>query len=146
MKRPLCCLCLAYVVSVLIYLLFFKPSFSVNVEEGQWKTYYGMVYDKELSEDRTILYLKHVQNLQASKSQEENYDILCYYESGQEIPPIGSYVIVSGKIAFFKESRNPGEFNQRKYYEIENIAFALENATLLQCGESYDYYREGLFL
>ncbi len=145
MKRPLCCLCLAYVVSVLIYLLFFKPSFAVNVEEGQWKTYYGMVYDKELLADRTILYLKHVQNLQASKSQEENYDILCYYESAQVIPPIGSYVIVSGKITFFKESRNPGEFNQRKYYEIENIAFALENATLLQCGESYDYYREGLF-
>lgn len=146
MKRPLCYLCLAYVVSVLIYLMFFHSSFEIPSKEGEWGNFYGMVYNKEVTSERTVLYLKHVQNLQAANSKEEKYHIICYCDAKQKIPEIGRYITVTGSVKYFKEARNPGEFDQKNYYEVQKVAFSLEKTTILQYGRSYNHYREYLFL
>lgn len=146
LKRPLCYLCMAYVVSVLFFLLFLKPSFDVNVKEGQWENICGVVYEKEVTSDSTILYLKNVQILQQSNSQKEKYHILCYCDTTEQIPKIGTSVLVNGKVKFLKESRNPGEFDAKDYYAMENVAFCLEQTAIIHCGETYNEYKEGLFL
>lgn len=146
LKRPLCYLCMAYVVSVLFFLLFLRPSFDVKVKEGQWENIFGVVYEKEVTSDSIILYLKNVQILQQSNSQKEKYHILCYCDATEKIPQIGTGIVVKGRVRLLKEARNPGEFDAKDYYEMENVAFCLEQTAIIQYGETYDYYKESLFL
>lgn len=168
MRRPLCLICVAFVVSVFISLQMNPLSESINVEDGSRVIYAGEVYHKEYRYHSLILYLRNVNQVSstnipisdnkindvatsedlignaATEKGSQDMRILCYVEEGRE-PRLGSYVLVSGDVACFSQSRNPGGFDQEMYYRIQNIGFAMKKVEILAESNTYSRYREGLY-
>lgn len=184
MRRPLCLICVAFVVSVFISLQMNPLSESIDVEDGSRVIYTGEVYHKEYRYHSLILYLRNVNQVSSTKipisdnkindattsevlvgnaaikaTPEESVrsventvtekglqdmGILCYVEEGRE-PRLGSYVLVSGNAACFSQSRNPGGFDQKLYYRIQNIGFAMKKTVIIKESSTYSKYYEGLY-
>ena len=94
MRRPLCCICVAFVATVFLYLsLNPLPQAEYQWEDGSRVTLLGEVYQKEYKEEQLILYLKHI------KLQNEPQNLgkaICYikdFDAMQE-PKMGSTVVV----------------------------------------------------
>ena len=153
MRRPLCLICVAFVVSVFISLKVTQLSeIPCLAEEGSCVTYIGEVYHKEYRYDNLVLYLRNVNQVDSTNipivlstdEKEQNMGILCYVKDAEE-PKLGSYVCVSGECCYFSKPRNPGGFDQEMYYRIQNIGFSIRNTTILKESESYSKYCEGLY-
>lgn len=153
MRRPLCLVCLAFVVSVFISLHMIPLPESTELEEGSQVIYTGEVYHKEYRYNKLLLYLRNVNqvsstkiptNVSIKKASQQNMGILCYVKEGEE-PKYGSYVLISGEATCFNKQRNPGGFDQEMYYRIQNIDFAMKNAEILAESNSYSRYHEGLY-
>lgn len=158
MRRPLCLICVAFVVSVFISLQMNPLSESIDVEDDSRVIYTGEVYHKEYRYHSLILYLRNVNqvsstnipigdnkiNAAAAKKGLQDMGILCYVEEGRE-PRLGSYVLVSGNVACFNQSRNPGGFDQEMYYRIQNIGFAMKKTEILKESSTCSKYYEGLY-
>ncbi len=193
MRRPLCLVCVAFVVSVFISLQMNPLSESMKVEDGSRVIYTGEVYHKEYRYQSLLLYLRNVNQVSSTKISisdfaidnaveeeclagnsksktvlagsargetaskenvkvknmvtENSYQemgILCYVEEGKE-PRLGSYVLVSGNVTCFSQSRNPGGFDQEMYYRIQNIGFSMKKVEILAESKAYSQYREGLY-
>lgn len=76
--------------------------------------------------------------------------VICYMEAeteteAEQLPKIGSYVRIEGKLRSFAQAGNPGEFDQCRYYQILNIQARLQNAGILEESVSYDKFRERLW-
>ncbi len=153
MRRPLCLMCVAFVVSVFISLKVTPLSEIFRlVEEDSCVTYVGEVYHKEYRYNNLVLYLRNVNQVDSTnipivlstEEKERNMGILCYVKEGEE-PKLGSYVCVSGECCYFSKPRNPGGFDQEMYYRIQNIGFSMKNTRILAESESYSKYYEGLY-
>ena len=144
MRRPLCLICVAFVVSVFISLKVTQLSeIPCLAEEGSCVTYIGEVYHKEYRYDNLVLYLRNVNQVDSTNipivlstdEKEQNMGILCYVKDAEE-PKLGSYVCVSGECCYFSKPRNPGGFDQEMYYRIQNIGFSIRNTTNLKESEN----------
>lgn len=153
MRRPLCLICVAFVVSVFISLQMIPLPETSYEEEGSRVIYSGEVYHKEYRYDNLLLYLRNVNSVDSTKiptnfsikeKSEQNMGILCYVKEGEE-PRLGSYVLVSGEAYPFSKPRNPGGFDQEMYYRIQNIGFSMKNVQILAESSSYSRYYEGLY-
>lgn len=155
MRRPLCLVCMAFVVSVFISLqITMLPEFSCVEEEGSHVIYSGEVYHKEYRYDCLLLYLRNVNQVDSTESlpnllkndinKEKNMGILCYLSKGEE-PKLGSIVLVSGEGYSFQKPRNPGGFDSEGYYRIQKIGFGMRNTRILAESQSYSKYHEGLY-
>lgn len=160
MKRPLCCVCLAFVAAVFVYLLAgLLPSESVRETEGSQLTLMGELYNKEYKNDSLVLYLRHIKKINHninnnSKPKEAiEYDrdisVMCYMDSTgllyENEPRLGAWVAVEGEVSLFREARNPGEFDAALYYQTLGIYLRLFEAKVITQGTSYSVYREGLY-
>lgn len=160
MKRPLCCVCLAFVAAVFVYLLAgLLPSESVGETEGSQLTLMGELYNKEYKNDSLVLYLRHIKkinhNINNNSKQKEaiEYDrdisVMCYMDSTgllhENEPRLGVWVAVEGEVSLFREARNPGEFDAALYYQTLGIYLRLFEAKVIAQGTSYSVYREGLY-
>lgn len=74
MRRPLCLVCVAFVVAVYISLQIVPLSESANVEDGSRVIYTGEVYHKEYRYDNLLLYLRNVN--QVSSTNISNNDFI----------------------------------------------------------------------
>ena len=144
MRRPLCCICVAFVATVFLYLsLNPLPQAEYPWEDGSRVTLLGEVYQKEYKEEQLILYLKHI------KLQNEPQNLgkaICYikdFDAMQE-PKMGSTVVVEGAVSFFDETRNPGEFDIKKYYQILGVDFRIYKAQICALSSNYSIYHETL--
>ena len=172
MRRPLCLVCVAFVVSVFISLHIVSLPESVNMEDGSEVIYTGEVYHKEYGYYGLILYLRNVNQVSSTnissndliiensavsdslkqyteigKKQQvglQDMGILCYIEKGKE-PCLGSYVLVKGTFSSFLSARNPGGFNQEIYYRIQNIGFSMKKTEILTVSKTYSKYYETLY-
>lgn len=152
MRRPLCCICMAFVVSVFCYLKLCTLTYQeLPVEEGSQVTCLGEVSNKEYKDNKLILYLKQVQiNIDSDKipnyRNDSNNDIgiLCYMDENDE-PMLGSTVIIEGKISLFKEARNPAGFDQRSYYYTFGLDFQMKNVNLIKESNEHSAYHEKLY-
>ena len=142
-SRPLCSLCL--VIAVFIGTLtagagakFIKELRQSPVEKygekDDWLIVRGQVYKKEEKEKYQVLYLKncsiHIQKYQENQANQEDRKgqksfikesrILVYDEEKKKIQ-IGNEVEAEGKLNFFENARNPGNFDQKEYYRRQNI-------------------------
>lgn len=168
MRRPLCLICVAFVVSVFISLQMTPLSESAYVEDDSMVVYTGEVYHKEYRYNNLLLYLRNVNQVSstnisisdvktknavaeealtgnaATEESLQDMGILCYVEEGEE-PRLGSYALVRGECASFSEPRNPGGFDQKMYYRIQNIDFALKKVEVLAASDTYSKYHEGLY-
>ncbi|MCI8638385.1 MAG: DUF4131 domain-containing protein [Coprococcus sp.] len=141
-KRILCRLCLAAVLMVCILQYVFGARFfraqeisacEKALKEGEEAELAGVVYKKAVSKDKHILYLEDIQIKGKDILQEKIKERLIVYlsedygqkDKDRQVPKIGEQVTVSGTVGFFQESPNPGNFNQKFYYQKQNIHMAL---------------------
>lgn len=87
----------------------------------------GEVYRKEAREDYQILYLKNnsiIYNRPFKNNSLQESKILLYDPQKTAIKT-GNKVQASGNLFFFDEARNPGGFDQKFYYQKQNIHAAI---------------------
>lgn len=161
-KRILCRICLIVVTGVfLLYMLggarvfpALRPSSCERLfTEEQQVQACGRVYKKAVKGNTYALYLErirvksdeisredaHSRCLDWEMADEENLlvylsenDINLPDETGGAVPEIGQEIIVCGTISFYQEAPNPGNFNQKFYYQKQNIHAALRETEILQ--------------
>lgn len=109
-------------------------------EKDDWLIVRGQVYKKEEKEKYQILYLKKCsvyfqkdqqsqQNQQSQQSLIKESRMLIYDEKKNKIQ-IGNEVEAEGKLSFFETARNPGNFDQKAYYQRRNIHGKVWSETL----------------
>lgn len=172
MKRPLCLLCLTFVVVLAICMQFVPmPVPDYDSLDGQWLTLQGQVYRKEHKERSgfgrvPVLYLQSVHILNGFHEESDqfwkshfqqfpNYEIknvICYMEAETsesvgncELPAMGETVRVVGKVRSFSRATNPGEFDMGEYYCIMKLEFALEDTSVLATGGEANVLEERLY-
>ncbi len=90
-----------------------------KVTEGENIRLTGDVYHIDVREKYQIIYLKNSSVNYHNKSLKESR-IIVYDEEKLNID-IGNKIEVNGKVSFYEEERNPGNFNQKLYYQKQNI-------------------------
>lgn len=142
-NRPLCSLCLVIVVLIgtltagagAKFVRELRPSpVEQYGEKEDWLIVRGQVYKKEEKEKYQVLYLKncsiYIQKYQQIQQNQEDWKgqksfvqesrMLIYDEKKQKIQ-IGNEVEAEGNLSFFEPARNPGNFDQKAYYQRQNI-------------------------
>ncbi len=127
-NRPLCSVCLFLFLVVCIIIQAGRGSFIRKlhpsllegyVPEGEKILLTGEIYKKENRDTCQILYLKH----NSIKYQEQfikESGIILYDEKKTKVH-IGQKVKVEGELSFFEPAYNPGNFDNKLYYEKQNI-------------------------
>lgn len=138
MRRPLCLLCLFYVLAVTLIMQLFPPKDEQKVlpRDGSYDTCIGKVYRIEFQKDKSVLYLK-------SNSEK----ILCYFpnDSFASKLKIGNEVCVRGKIRLFESAANEGQFDAKTYYGALGMDFAMTGCEGVTASNSYHFYKDGLY-
>lgn len=133
MKKRYCCQAAAVVVGILFlaYHVIGAQSFSAlrvselesQVTEGERITVDGSVYRKLRKEKEFDFYLK-------LENQKEFVYVSISDNSMSENIKTGQTVRVTGKAVLFGESPNQGNFNQKFYYQKQNIYVKLQDASV----------------
>ena len=127
-KRPLCILCLSFLIirSILLLLAsgqtFVKvPASSIFFRNEQMENVLvrGQVYKKKNTSKIQILYLKNNSIFGENNSYDDS-KILIYDDSFTDIS-IGQSICVKGMASRFEQARNPGNFDQGLYYARQNV-------------------------
>lgn len=108
-----------------------KTEFEKLYAEGDTARLSGQIYRKIKKDDSWILYLKQIRIQGQDESEyEAEGNLLIYLSNEQEgrIPEYGQNVRVSGSVSLFQDAPNPGNFNQRFYYQKQGIQGALKRA------------------
>lgn len=160
MKRPLCCVCLAFVAAVFVYLFSgLLPTESVGETQGSQLTIKGELYNKDYKNGSLVLYLRHVKKKNStipnfSKQTEaieyeNDVSVMCYMDNHvllrEEDVRLGAWVVVEGEVSLFTTAGNPGEFDAASYYRTLGISFRLYDAKVIACGAAYSAYHESLY-
>ncbi|MCR5595435.1 MAG: DNA internalization-related competence protein ComEC/Rec2 [Lachnospiraceae bacterium] len=66
----------------------------------------------------------------------DNDMIMCYMAEDTPETMLGTIVTVSGNVRSFRPATNPGQFDARRYYAIEHIAFSMTGTRVLWCDRS----------
>lgn len=142
MKRPLCCVCAAFVAIVFLYLEWNPaPQTIYDHPEGSRIALCGEVCRKEWQGSTLVLYLKNISgSAQACK-------VMCYVEPDDlaEEPRLGSTAAVEGEVSYLEQARNPGGFDAKSHYQILGIDFRLYKARVCAVGSGYSGYHETLY-
>ena len=141
--RPLMYTCL--VISVLIMLAVtcgkeklvreLRPSpLESAVPQGSSVLLQGQVYQTEQRSDYQRLYLTD-NSIQYQEQTVRESRMIIYTDSNLQIH-MGNKIRVRGEVSFFENARNPGNFDQKRYYQIRDIHGMVwaEEITLLDAG------------
>lgn len=166
-KRPLCLVMIFLLIGKFLFAGGFwcmpKPSaIEQKVEKGTTVRVQGTVFRKEESTTYQTVYLKNIQinyNLQEMSMTDpvshENDDqiineskILIYIEkTDQEVEKIliGNKIEVKGKISFWDAVTNPGNFDQKFYYQKQGFHAYVFAQQIKILNFDADVIKEGLF-
>ncbi|MDE7417705.1 MAG: DNA internalization-related competence protein ComEC/Rec2 [Lachnospiraceae bacterium] len=156
MRRPLCCVCVAFVVTVFLYLKISPPPEPVHdLPEGERITLLGEVcqkeYKSEYQKNTLVIQLKNVQrwspDLEQNAEKVKRGNVICYIEADEGLaePKAGSMVAVEGVVSYFDRAGNPGEFDAQEYYQILGVDFRLYKAGICTESSRYSAYHEILY-
>lgn len=162
MRRPLCLVCLIFVIIIIGIVEFFPYKYDFPEEiNGKVVLIEGKVSQKEIkNKDGQISYYIYLEPIMShSVSYAEHFSdndfnlqklnmaegILCYMEQGSYIPNIGSRVQIYGEVSLFEKPDNPGEFDAPLYYKIKGVDFRLYDCRLEKYSNTYDVLKEQLF-
>lgn len=148
MRRPLCCVCAAFVVTVFLYLIISPPpEQSFDLQEGTRVILIGELTQKEYKKETLVLRLEHVKEWRSNVQENELGCVLCYMETCEDIvePKVGSTVAVEGKVSYFDRARNPGGFDAQRYYQTLGVDFRLYKTELVTVSNNYSVYHETLY-
>lgn len=140
MKRPLCLVCLSFVLALFVFQWLFPiPLYEDRKEDGEVVERTGQLYKKEYKNEKLLLYL-----------QCENERILCYVNESSSpneriSPRLGSFIQVRGSYQSFACATNPGQFHQKRYYQILNLNYSLKNTIIIKQSKEYTPCKEGLY-
>lgn len=148
MRRPLCMVCLLFVIAVFLCVHLCPPKAGEFDEyDGKTVCLTGKVSQKEcrpaiFGGDNYLLYLNQVAVSEETFSGEAKIQgVVCYMEKYSDVP-LGSRVVVEGEMQEFMHATNPGEFDSREYYQILKLDFRLKNARLIRKSEKYNKFHE----
>lgn len=148
MRRPLCCVCAAFVVTVFLYLIINPPpEQSFDLQEGTRVILIGKLTQKEYKKETLVLRLEHVKEWRSNKQENELGCALCYMEICEDIvePKLRTTVAVEGKVSYFDKARNPGGFDAQRYYQTLGVDFRLYKTELITASNNYSVYHETLY-
>ncbi len=139
MRRPLCVICMCYVVAVMALSWLFPPSFSSDTivsDNGSRLTVCGIVSQIQIKQDRSVVYI----NSDMGK-------VICYFpdNSFASVLKIGNVIQVEGTVRPFESATNPGQFDAGKYYSILGYDFAMSGCKGSVTEESVSWYRQMLY-
>lgn len=156
MRRPLCCVCVAFVVTVFLYLKISPPPEQVpDWPEGERVILLGEVCQKEYKSEyqkiTLIIQLKNVKrwslDIEQNEKETKRGNVICYIDVSEDLiePKAGSTIAVEGEISYFDKAGNPGEFDAQEYYQILGVDFRLYKAKIRTEGSRYSVYHEVLY-
>ncbi len=126
--RPLMYTCLVILVLIMLAVTCGKeklvrelrPSpLESAVPPGDLIVLQGQVYQTEQRSDYQRLYLKD-NSIQYQEQTIQESRIIIYTDSNLQIH-MGNKIKVRGEVSFFENARNPGNFDQKRYYQIRDI-------------------------
>ena len=121
--------CLGFLIVMFVFVNWGKDTFLWNVfhspaettiADGSYVTVTGTIDRKEETSDYQILYLKNCSVYDRNQFIKEPKFIL--YNKEKQTFGIGNTIKVRGKLSFFEDARNPGNFSSKKYYQARKIA------------------------
>lgn len=134
MRRPLCLLCMFYVVTVMLVLRLFPTRDREDIPpDGTYAAYAGEVYAIENKSDKTVVYLKSAVpaasgNILSSGTSDTNtFRIICYFQDNSFTSElkIGNQARICGICRPFRSAANDGQFDAKQYYGILELDFAM---------------------
>ena len=165
MKRPVCLWAFCYLLLHFLILSFNQTeSRLLPFEEGEKLRFVGKVQQKSQTKNGVTLYLedvlfqsdtgtKHsVIGENQNKESKQKIGAICYMAKqisnpkNQGLPELGCYVMVEGIYKPFYEATNQGQFDQKSYYETQNIHFSITKGKVIKRTKSYHWFREKLWL
>lgn len=144
-NRPLLCVCLLLLFAISIvtigggekFIKELRPSPIEQYAEAEENiTVQGTIYRQEQKETYQKIYLNHNSIIKFQKTnhkiQIKENKILIYLKSNQKLH-IGNKVKITGEVSFFDKARNPGNFDQKFYYQKQDIHACVwaENAEVI---------------
>ncbi|WP_461811678.1 DNA internalization-related competence protein ComEC/Rec2 [Faecalimonas sp.] len=132
-KRPFCLVCVG-IITMQIFLLvagirkMVPATDTFNSLEEKQVHALGCIYKKETSSNGQILYLKDV-HIQHQNHKLENIRIIVYNKQKRKFA-LGNKIFVSGKLRFFDEPRNFGNYNSKFYYEKQGILISISSTKI----------------
>ena len=165
-KRPLCMVVLLFLVIQLIRIGGFqnttdlKSSFlEEHAQNGSWVRVTGTVFRREVRANKTQIYLTDV-SVHFNDQIHKEPDLLISIkqpthqmdsqqsiqtQSNQQNPiRLGNRVFVSGTLRFFESATNPGNFDQKFYYQKQGIHCSVQGDTIQVVDQHYWKLRERL--
>lgn len=127
-NRPLLSLCLVILTAVTLSVVCggeklireLRPSpLEKNVPPGGSVMICGQIYRAETGTDYQALYLCS-NSIQYQKDIFQESKIILYTDSEEQFH-IGNKVEARGEVSFYQDARNPGNFDQKRYYQIQDI-------------------------
>lgn len=158
MRRPLLLVCLCLVIAASLRLLWdaddvcCKSGGKISASRlagPKQLTLTGRVYKK----DRNQFYLDSIiihegavalQHENPKQSFELAENLLCEYDQSSRVR-LGSRITVTGCFVPFSGATNPGEFDQRAYYQVLHIGGKLKQIQIISEQEAYSRLAETLY-
>lgn len=143
--RPLCCFCLFFLIFQVIIIRGFQlgkdwnPSLlEESVEDGSVITVSGNVYHTEIKKENLVVYLT------AKEYQTKIIVYIKQQKSTDKHISIGNEIEVTGEVAYFDTPRNPGNFDQKFYYQKQGIHGSIFAKKCRIINASKDWWKESL--
>ena len=127
-NRPLCSVCLTVFILLGVMVHWGRGAFVKElrpspleqcVTEGEELTLTGQVYQKEIKDDSQVLYLKNNSFKYQGTFLKESRIIV--YDNNKINVQIGDEISVTGEVFFYAPASNPGNFDQKLYYQKQDI-------------------------
>lgn len=103
----------------------------------------GQIYDIDQRENYHIIYLYNNSIIYQNKSLKES-KIIVYDEKKMNIE-IGNWLELTGELSFYEKERNPGNFNQKLYYQKQGIHVSLWAEDILVTDTGGNTFRQALY-
>lgn len=151
-KRPCCLLAIAILLIQLVLVGWFqisrdlKPSYlEQNYLENENVIIKGNVYDVDKLTSYSVYYLKDIQVYRKSTWVKINRERVLVNVKDSDSIIVGNIIQAAGKIYFFQENRNPGNFNQKFYYQKQHIHAQIWSTQIQINNQKTDLLKENLF-
>ena len=127
-NRPLLSVCLMVLTVITAAVLWAQGRFVRELRPsplesaappGETVTVQGQVYRVENKKDNQELYLKN-NSIQYQNQLFQESRMIIYADPDLQVN-MGSKVRAEGKVSYFQNARNPGNFDQKRYYQIQDI-------------------------
>ena len=103
----------------------------------------GVIYRQEQKENGQMIYLKHNSVYSISNKQKFQESKIIVYINSREKLHIGNRIKVRGTVSFYENARNPGNFDQKFYYQKQGIHGKIYGSQMQITDKSVDVFRTG---